>query len=269
MLLRFYNKILKVSVFLAILAFILSAPFLTFQTANAQAASASLEDLGLTYVPSDRTLRLNYSIEHKNTRPLQLRVSAVLKDGQGRVINSNVFRNGAAQFSIPVSSTFTTTSNTAGYRPSGVTQAAQAVIIWSIVDTGTNQTLVSGTRNISPIPTSGTTPGGNPGSTTNPGTNPSSGTGNSGDCYKYRNTIFGDNICADTYFASFYKWAVAVAILAAAIMVIYAGYKYTTSNGNQGVIGEAKEMIISVMVGLLLLLLSYTILKFLGINLIS
>lgn len=93
--------------------------------------------------------------------------------------------------------------------------------------------------------------------------------GGTGTCYRFYGTLFGDGICANDYITRLYAWAVGLAVTAAALMVIYAGYKYTVSRGDQGAIKDAKEIVINVLVGLLLLVLSYTILRFLGVNVVS
>jgi hypothetical protein len=89
-------------------------------------------------------------------------------------------------------------------------------------------------------------------------------------CYKFKGTLFDqgntEGVCAPTYLRRFYVWAVTIAIIGAAGMIIYAGYKYTMSQGNPTEITGAKEIIISTLLGLALLLLSFTILKFLGVN---
>ncbi len=87
-----------------------------------------------------------------------------------------------------------------------------------------------------------------------------------GTAYTFCNTLFG-NVTASEYFQRFYAWAVGIAIIGASLMIIYAGYKYTMSRGNPGEISNAKEIIYSTLLGVVLLLLSYSILKFLGINL--
>lgn len=87
--------------------------------------------------------------------------------------------------------------------------------------------------------------------------------------YKFNNTLINPDggVCAPDYFSRLYIWAVGLAIFAASIGIMYAGYKYAMSKGNPSEINNAKETIVSIIVGLVLLLLSYTILKFLGINL--
>lgn len=87
----------------------------------------------------------------------------------------------------------------------------------------------------------------------------------SGDGFQFRDTLFG-NVTAPQYIRSLYIWSVGIAILGASIMMIYAGYKYTASRGNPTELSNAKEIIISSLVGLALLILSFTILRFLGVN---
>lgn len=77
----------------------------------------------------------------------------------------------------------------------------------------------------------------------------------------FTDTLFGD-VTANQYFYRMYIWAVSLAVLAATAMVIRAGYIYTAGQGNPSAISSAKEMIINTMVGLALLVLSYTILRF-------
>lgn len=82
------------------------------------------------------------------------------------------------------------------------------------------------------------------------------------------NTLFGSNVTAGGYFLNFYRWAVGIAILGAAVAIVFAGYKYAMSRGNPSEISTAKEIIVSAIVGLVLLLLSFTIARFLGINVV-
>jgi hypothetical protein len=86
--------------------------------------------------------------------------------------------------------------------------------------------------------------------------------------YQFRDTLFSPNssICAKDYLKRLYLWAVGLAILGSSGMIIYAGYKYTVGKGNPTEVSNAKEIIVSTLVGLALLLLSYTILRFLGIR---
>lgn len=85
--------------------------------------------------------------------------------------------------------------------------------------------------------------------------------------FVFCNTLFGDKVTAQDYLSRFYAWAVGLAVLGAAGMIVWAGYRYTTSRGNPSEANAAREMIVSALVGLALLLLSYTILRFLGVNL--
>jgi hypothetical protein len=121
----------------------------------------------------------------------------------------------------------------------------------------------------STTPTSDPTKGGTSGNGTD-----TNGTINSQasqtNCYKFRNVLFTksgeDGICADDFLTRAYLWAVGLAILGAVGMIIYAGYKYAVSRGNPSEINNAKEIIISTLVGLALLVLSYTILSYLGVK---
>lgn len=46
------------------------------------------------------------------------------------------------------------------------------------------------------------------------------------------------------------------------IIVLYAGFKWMTSGGNEETIGEAKKMLIAGLIGLVIILLSYAIANF-------
>lgn len=88
------------------------------------------------------------------------------------------------------------------------------------------------------------------------------------ECYKFNKTLVSPSggVCAPDYLTKLYAWAVGLAIFSASIGIMYAGYKYAMSKGNPSEINGAKETIVSIIVGLVLLLLSYTILQFLGVR---
>ncbi len=88
-----------------------------------------------------------------------------------------------------------------------------------------------------------------------------------GSSYTFCGTLFG-NQSAGGYFLAFYYWSVGIATLGATAMIIYAGYKYATSRDQPEQVREAKEIVVGVIVGLALLIMSYSILKFLGINVV-
>jgi hypothetical protein len=50
-----------------------------------------------------------------------------------------------------------------------------------------------------------------------------------------------------------FDWAIPITGSIAVIMFVYAGYLYMTSQGDTGKIGEAKEIIVGVIVGVMLL----------------
>lgn len=87
-----------------------------------------------------------------------------------------------------------------------------------------------------------------------------------GGSFTFCETLFGEKITAAEYLLKAYYWAVGVAIFGAAAAITFAGYKYAMSRGNPSELTSAKEIIISAIIGLVLLLLSYAILRFLGIN---
>ncbi len=62
------------------------------------------------------------------------------------------------------------------------------------------------------------------------------------------------------YLAGLYRYAVGVAGAVAVIMIVVAGFQWTTSGGSPDVIGTAKERITNAITGLLLILCSYALL---------
>ena len=66
------------------------------------------------------------------------------------------------------------------------------------------------------------------------------------------------------YMASLFSFALKLGATLTALMIIYAGYKYLTSQGNTSATGEAKEIIIGSLSGFAMLLLIYLLLNVLG-----
>ncbi len=83
---------------------------------------------------------------------------------------------------------------------------------------------------------------------------------------RFKDTLFAgpnnDAITAGDYLYRLYVWAVTIAILGATAVIIRAGYIYATGRGNPSAITSAKELIVNALVGLALLILSYSILRF-------
>lgn len=63
------------------------------------------------------------------------------------------------------------------------------------------------------------------------------------------------------YLELVFDWAMEMIGILAVLMVIYGGYRYITSQGDQAAITEAKDIIIGALTGLLLVLLAYLILS--------
>jgi len=61
-------------------------------------------------------------------------------------------------------------------------------------------------------------------------------------------------------------WAIPIVGGLAVLMLIYAGYLYMTSQGNPEATGQAKDIIVGVIVGILLLFLIGIILSTIGIQ---
>lgn len=77
------------------------------------------------------------------------------------------------------------------------------------------------------------------------------------------------DIPLDQYLGCIYQFATILAVGLAIVMIIYGGYKYMTSQGNPDTLGEAKEIIVGAIIGLLLLALGYLILSNLGGKIVS
>lgn len=71
------------------------------------------------------------------------------------------------------------------------------------------------------------------------------------------------------YIGNIYKFACAVAGILAVVMIVLGGYRYIFSAGNQKSIGEAKGMISSALLGLVLVFCSYLLLRTLNPALVS
>jgi len=71
------------------------------------------------------------------------------------------------------------------------------------------------------------------------------------------------------YIAGLYRWAILVAGLVATTMIIWGGFIYMTSAGNAELAGQGKERISHAILGLVLLLASYTLLYIINPDLVS
>lgn len=67
------------------------------------------------------------------------------------------------------------------------------------------------------------------------------------------------------YVSTLYVWVLGVGASLGVLIVIYAGYLYTTSQGNPDSLKTAKELIIGVLLGLALIILAGVILKNVGV----
>ena len=68
-------------------------------------------------------------------------------------------------------------------------------------------------------------------------------------------TDFGQATTLGDYINSVLQWGIPVLGSIAVLMLVYAGYIYMTSQGDQTKVGFAKELIIGVITGILLLFL--------------
>ena len=68
------------------------------------------------------------------------------------------------------------------------------------------------------------------------------------------------------YIQAVFSFALKMGVALTALMLIYAGYKYITSQGNPSAINEAKDIIIGSLSGFAMLLLIYLILNVLNLK---
>lgn len=73
----------------------------------------------------------------------------------------------------------------------------------------------------------------------------------------------------EQYVVTLFQYAMKAGVVLTVLMVIYAGYKYMTSQGNPSAINEAKEILIGTLSGFAMLVLVYFILTFLNLPKIS
>lgn len=71
------------------------------------------------------------------------------------------------------------------------------------------------------------------------------------------------------YIAAFYRYATITGAIVAVIIIIYGGLRWTISGGNAEAITGAKKKISGALIGLTLLVLTYTLLSFVNPNLVS
>ena len=69
-----------------------------------------------------------------------------------------------------------------------------------------------------------------------------------------------------TYICAIYKYSLIVGTSLAVLMIIFAGYKYLTSQGNQTQIADAKEIVVGAIIGFTLLVMVRFVLTWLGGN---
>jgi hypothetical protein len=79
-------------------------------------------------------------------------------------------------------------------------------------------------------------------------------------------TDIGDASNINQYVNLILKWVLPIVGGLAVLMLIYAGYLYMTSQGNPETVGQAKDIIVGVIVGILLLFLIGIILSTIGIQ---
>ena len=68
----------------------------------------------------------------------------------------------------------------------------------------------------------------------------------------------------ETYICAIYNYSLMVGASLAVLMLIFAGYKYLTSQGNQTPIADAKEIITGTIIGFTLLVMIRFVLTWLG-----
>jgi len=79
----------------------------------------------------------------------------------------------------------------------------------------------------------------------------------------------GNSFTYNSYVSAILKYSIRLGFALATLMLIYAGIKYLTSQGNQTQINDAKEIMFGAIIGFAILLLVNVILGFLGINTVT
>lgn len=77
------------------------------------------------------------------------------------------------------------------------------------------------------------------------------------------------NISFVDYLIAFYTWAMRAIVVLAVVMIMVGGFQWMTSAGNAPKIAQARERIISALIGMALALGSYAILNFINPSLVS
>ena len=78
--------------------------------------------------------------------------------------------------------------------------------------------------------------------------------------------VYGTSFASyNSYISAVFQYSMKVGIVLTSLMLIYAGYKYMTSQGNPSGINEAKDIIVGSLTGFALLLLIYFILNVIGL----
>jgi len=70
----------------------------------------------------------------------------------------------------------------------------------------------------------------------------------------------------NSYISAILKYSIRLGFALAVLMLIYAGIKYLTSQGNQTAINDAKEIMLGAIIGFVMLLIVEAILLFLGVK---
>ncbi len=68
------------------------------------------------------------------------------------------------------------------------------------------------------------------------------------------------------YILAVFSFSLKLGVWLTTLMIIYAGYKYMTSQGNPSAVNEAKDIIVGSLTGFILLLLIYLVLNVLGLG---
>lgn len=68
------------------------------------------------------------------------------------------------------------------------------------------------------------------------------------------------------YIKFFFNWLVKVGFALCVLMFIYAGIKYILAQGNPAALNEAKDIFQNTLIGFVMLILIYFLLKILGVN---
>ncbi len=81
--------------------------------------------------------------------------------------------------------------------------------------------------------------------------------------------IEGVDSTLDNWIITMLNWAIGIAALAAVVMLIFAGYKYISANGDEGKVEEATKTLTYAIVGLVVCFIAVMLVQFVLANILK